>query len=278
MKVGLIDIEPKIVNTALMQIAYHHKQQGDIVEWAGPLCYDQYDKLYCSSLFTYTDKGQIPGRTVCGGTGFDLTTTLLFDCDYDYSIYPDCDYSIAWFSRGCIRDCSFCVVQQKEGGIKAVAPKKMNAKGKYIVVQDNNFFASPKWHLAMADLILSDLPISFNGGIDVRIVKSNQLAALNKLPLHKQIYIAWDNPKDNLQPCIKRMVSVVAPYKVACYVLIGYWSTPAEDLHRVETLRSLKVDPFVMPYNKTDYYQRRFARWVNHKATFKKIKWKDYRG
>ncbi len=83
MKIGLIDIEPKIFNTAYMQIAYHHRQQSDIVEWAAPLEYGKYDKLYCSSLFTFTDKSQVPGEAICGGTGFDLTTELPFDCQLD---------------------------------------------------------------------------------------------------------------------------------------------------------------------------------------------------
>lgn len=276
MKIGLIDIEPKVVNTALMQVAYHHKQQSDTVEWAAPLCYDQYDKLYCSSLFTYTDKSQIPKRTICGGTGFDLTTTLSFDCDYDYSIYPDCDYSIVWFSRGCIRNCPFCVVQQKEGKVRPVKPKPLNPAGEYIKVQDNNFFASPDWHLAMADIIIYGQAVTMEG-VDVRLLTHPMLAVLDKIKHHKQIKIAWDNPKDDLTYPLKRMLEHIAPYKIMCYVLIGYWSTPEDDLRRVETLRSLKIDPFVMSYDKTDYYQKRFARWVNHKAIFKTVKWEDYR-
>ena len=31
-----------------------------------------------------------------------------------------------------------------------------------------------------------------------------------------------------------------------------------------------------MPFNKSDPYQKRFARWVNHKAVFKTVKWIDY--
>ena len=31
-----------------------------------------------------------------------------------------------------------------------------------------------------------------------------------------------------------------------------------------------------MPYNKFDDYQKRFARWVNHRAIFKTVKWEDY--
>lgn len=62
-----------------------------------------------------------------------------------------------------------------------------------------------------------------------------------------------------------------------CYVLIGYSSTEEEDLHRVETLRGLGIDPFVMPYNRKDLYQRMLARYVNNKKIFKKATWADYR-
>jgi len=31
-----------------------------------------------------------------------------------------------------------------------------------------------------------------------------------------------------------------------------------------------------MPYDRADTYQKRFARWVNHKAIFKSVTWSDY--
>jgi hypothetical protein len=31
-----------------------------------------------------------------------------------------------------------------------------------------------------------------------------------------------------------------------------------------------------MPYDRSDQYQKTFARFVNHKAIFKKVKWRDY--
>jgi len=280
-KVGIIDIEPQIFNTAYMQISQYHKQKGDTVNWWSPLTDQQFDIVYCSSLFEFTDKREVPKRAICGGTGFDITSLLsknMEACNYDYSLYPECDYSIVWFSRGCIRNCPFCVVRQKEGYINPVKPKQLNHKREYIAIQDNNFFASPDWREAHKQLLEWGLPVSFSGGIDIRLITKEQCDALNSLKIHKQIYIAWDNPKQDLREHIKLLVDNVKPYKIACYVLIGYWSTPEEDLYRVEELRKFKIDPFAMPYNKKDPYQRAFARYVNHKATFKIVKWEDYRG
>jgi len=58
MHIGLIDIEPKIFNTAYMQIARYHKARGDTVDWWLSLTDRQFDVVYCSSLFTYTDNPQ----------------------------------------------------------------------------------------------------------------------------------------------------------------------------------------------------------------------------
>ena len=38
----------------------------------------------------------------------------------------------------------------------------------------------------------------------------------------------------------------------------------------------MKLDPFAMPFNRRDPYQRDFSRWVNHKAIFKSVPWNEY--
>lgn len=281
MKVGLIDIEPKIFNTALMQIARYHKDKGDTIEWWTPLEHGQFNVVYCSSLFDYTGKSQIPADVICGGTGFDVRSRLskdMEDCEFDYSIYPDCKTSYVWFSKGCDRNCLWCIVRQKEGKWHTVKRKLLNTKGRYITVMDNDFFANLDWEDVI--LWLGQMPVDIQG-IDVRSLTENKCKALNTLRRwkNKQFKIAWDDPKDKtILPCIKEAIRYIKPYKLMCYVLIGHSSTKSQDLHRVETLRELKIDPFVMPYNKKDLYQKAFARWVNHKAIFKSVSWKDYRG
>lgn len=281
MKVGIINIERKIYNTAYMQIASYYRRQGDNVKWWSPITHRHFDVVFCSSLFDYTNKSEVPRDVICGGTGFNVHSRLsraMENCDLDYSIYPDCRKSFLWFSRGCPNKCPWCVVPQKEGGIHPVTVKNLNPRGEYVVVCDNNFFANPEWRKAVNYLQSLNLFCDFQG-IDVRDITKEQILALSGLPHYKRIKFAWDVPGDEEKVLagIRRMVKYIRPYKLMCYVLIGFNSSEEQDLHRIKTLKSMKIDSFVMPYNKKNLYQRSLARYVNNKAIFKKVNWEAYR-
>lgn len=280
MKIGLYNLEAKVNNTAMMQVSQYHKQQGDDVELYNHFLHDTYDKIYAFSIFDFTDKGYVTRDMIKGGTGFDIKSKLpvkIENSDLDYTLFPDCKTSYIWFSRGCIRNCPFCVVKEKEGDIHAVKPKNLNPQGEWISVMDNNFFANPEWKQSIYQLKEWGEPVEFQQGIDLRIFGSEQGEALQELKLYKQLRFAWDNPNDDLTEKINELTQYIKPYKLMCYVLIGFNSTSREDQERVETLRSLKIDPFVMPFDKSDDYQRAYARYVNHKAIFKTVEWKDYK-
>ncbi|MBU2685743.1 MAG: hypothetical protein KKF27_21085, partial [Gammaproteobacteria bacterium] len=239
MIVGLYNLEPKIENTAMMQVSQYHKQKGDTVEMYHHLFPERYDMVYAFSLFKETNKSMVRDSMIKGGTGFDIKTRLPLEieaCAFDYSIFPNCETSYIWFSRGCFRDCPFCVVRKKEGFIHAVEPKDLNPKGKYISIMDNNFFGSPKWREAIDKLVEWNQPVDIQG-MDVRIFTKDMGEALQRLRIYKQLHIAWDNPKDDLTEKINLLTKYIKPSKIMCYVLIGYWSTPEEDLMRVEKLR-----------------------------------------
>lgn len=99
MKIGLYNLEPHIVNTAMMQVSQYHKQKGDTVMQYSPLYHNIYDKIYAFSIFDFTDKGYVRPDMIKGGTGFNIQSKLpskIEECDYDWSLYPDCNYSILW--------------------------------------------------------------------------------------------------------------------------------------------------------------------------------------
>jgi hypothetical protein len=289
--VGLYNLEPKMVNAAMMKVSTYHKQRGDIVEIYDPEHPKTiFNRVYAFSMFDFTPKDNVTPEMICGGTGFDVKSALLPEidgCAYDWTLYPDCDFSMLWFSQGCIRHCPWCIVHDKEGGIHPVKPRNLNPNGKYIKVMDNNFFASPKWPEAIEYLRQIGQPVDFQG-VDVRILTRDMAMALRRVKAYKQIKIAWDNPKEKIDKKIEEVLSwtftgkngkerkVLPASKLMCYVLIGYNSTHEENLYRVERLRELGIDPFVMKYHKNDRYEMDFARWVNKKQIFKTAPWVEY--
>ncbi|OJV17952.1 MAG: hypothetical protein BGO30_08390 [Bacteroidetes bacterium 41-46] len=281
MKIGLIDVDGHgFPNIALMKISSFHKYRKDIVEMA---TIGDYDICYVSKLFNFSED---PNSSLIsykhlykGGTGYDIKSKLpirIENCQPDYSIYPLYKFSLQFFSRGCIRSCPFCVVREKEGYITPAKPMNLNPQGKYIEVLDNNFFANPEWKSAISYLLEANQPVNFHG-VDVRIMDEEQAYHLNLLKHRKQIHIAWDFPEMDLLPKLNEVIKYIKPYKLMCYVLIGFNSSPEQDLYRVTKLNELGISPFVMPFNKSDKYQKRFARWVNHKAVFKSVKWENYK-
>lgn len=288
MNIGLIDVDGHgYPNLALMKIASYYKSKGDNVEWANPL-FGEYDIVYASKVFTFTPDfnycGITTDRIIKGGTGYDISSVLpdeIEQCQPDYSIYPF-QFSIQFFSRGCIRRCPFCIVNQKEGHIRPVKPMVLNPNGKWIEVLDNNFFANPEWRSSVQWLKKANKPVNLHG-VDIMIMNQEQAEALNSLRLKRNIKIAWDDPTVDLTEKLKEVTSYIKPYKLLCYVLVGFNSTREQDLFRLNTLRELNVVPFVMPYRdfvnkiRPDQYQKDLANWANKRERFKSFRFEDYR-
>ena len=293
MNIGIYDVDSKIPNLALMKLSAWHRARGDSVQMYSPLMMDSFDKIYASKIFDFSsDQFLIPDRMEIGGTGHDLHKTLPDEIEAmqpDYKVY-NYPHNIGFTMRGCRLKCSFCVVPRKEGGPKpnnTITEIWTQRTSDFIVLLDNDFFGNPLWSDRITELKELNLKVNFSQGLNIRNLKPEQAAALasvNFRNLHntsKQVYFAWDDPRHEklihrgIQICID---AGIKPSQMAFYVLIGYHSTEEEDLHRVETLRSYGCDPYVMPYNKAEDYQKKFARWVNHKAIFKSVKWKDYVG
>ena len=289
MRIGLIDVDGhNFPNVALMKIASWHRKNGDNVEWALPM-FGEYDRIYASKVFTFTpDYNPIEYNAkefIGGGTGYDIKSRLPEEIDKHtglaYDLYPQYKFSVQFYSRGCIRHCPFCLVREKEGMIHSVEPMQWNPKAEWIEVLDNNFFASPDWRDAIKDIRKQNLPVKFHG-VDVRIMDEEQAEALNSVRMKGYIHIAWDLPKLDLTPQLEAMVKYIKPYKIACYVLVGFNSTKEQDLHRLNVLKRLGILPFVQPFKdytnqrKVTQYEKDLSRWANRAWLFKSMEFEDY--
>lgn len=287
--IGLLDVDGhNFVNIALMKVARYFKQQGDNVEWAMPL-FGNYDEIWASKIFTFSPEPNWNefsyGKLEKGGTGYDIKKKLPSEIDcirnIDYSIYPNCNYSVQFYSRGCIRHCPFCLVHEKEGAILPVEPMELNPNGEWVEVLDNNFFANPEWRSAVGDLKKIGLPIKFHG-VDIRIMIEEMAFALKSLRLKDGVHIAWDLPQVDLRDRIKNLTKYINPAKIRCYVLVGFNSTREQDYERLAYLKELGILPFVQPYRDfaskrvpTDY-ELDIARWANRNRLFCSVDFFDY--
>ena len=287
-RIGLIDVDGhNFPNLALMRLSAWHKAQGDSVEWADPMFGGNYDRVYKSKIFTFTPDDTIPWNceVVRGGTGYDVRSRLPEEVErstaMDYSLYPQYDFSIQFFSRGCIRHCPFCLVHDKEGAIHPVEPLQLNPNGRHIEVLDNNFFANPEWKSAIDYLLAAKQKVNLHG-VDIRIMNEEQAFWLNKLPLYKSVHIAWDLPQVDLTDKLREVIRYIKPWKLMCYVLVGFNSTMEQDMYRIERLRELGIKPYVMPYrdfeNKTkpSQYAKDLAQYVNKPMIFKSCRFEDF--
>lgn len=291
-KIAIYDVDSKIPNLALMKISQYHKNLGDYVEMYNPLWLDSYDKIYASTIFDFSDKSNlIPDKMIIGGTGYDTHKTLpqdIEDCDPDYTIYKY-PHSIGFTMRGCRFVCKFCVVPEKEGRPKSnntIEEIWINRESNFVVLLDNDFFGNPLWEERIDEIKFYNLKVNFSQGLNIRIITEEQANALSQVNFStisgktKMIHFAWDRIND--EKLIDKGIDIcfnagLKPDQMAFYILIGFDSTPEEDMHRVRKLKDLGCNPYVMPYNKEDSYQKRFARWVNHKAIFKSVAWIDYK-
>jgi len=286
--VGLASVDSLIPNVALMKLSTWHKTQGDSVELAFPLAADTYDLVYRSKQFDYTpdDLTPWPCEVIDGGTGYSLEARL--PCPD--TIYPDydlldCDYAIGRITRGCPRRCPWCVVPQMDGKVRQVAVLDDFWRGQERVrLMDDNLTAIPEVFIETCErLAAEDVIVKFES-LDIRIMTIEMARSLAKVKRWGRAHFAWDSMRD--EQAVRRGIRALKDGgfpmtkhgDATFYVLIGYDTTPEEDLYRVQTLHALGVDSFAMPYDKDDPYQRRFTRWCNHKAIFKTVAWEDYLG
>ena len=108
MKIGLIQTDGKIPNLALMKLAKHYEELGH--------------ETFFVDISNIKADFWFGSRIFMGGSGYEIKEKLPSDIE---EITPDydkfnLDHSIGFTSRGCIRNCDFCIVREKEGLINEV--------------------------------------------------------------------------------------------------------------------------------------------------------------
>lgn len=299
--IGLLDVDGKLPNLALMKISSYYKSMGEQVEFFKER--GTYSNIYASALFTKSEKKcreliKKHGDLIeIGGTGWDLKKKLLPEIEAmhpDYNLYTTemiydhikagqgtvegkmakakaiVGAGLGFSSRGCVRNCKFCMVPRKEGAFCQAAEIKdlINPKSNMVILCDNNLSADPLAFDKLAEIRDRKLVVDISQGLDIRLMTDELAMALSQVKHKRSIHYAWDLMKFEQQVLrgIKTLAKHIPLYRHMCFMLTGFDTSFAEDVYRFQKLLELGVDPFVMVYNfneKKDKRLQHFARYVN---------------
>lgn len=305
LKILLVDVDSKMPNLALMKLSAWHEARGDKVRLLkhrveeAPL--EHFDKVYISCIFSKNAKrvrrierglqiikGTNSHAVEIGGYGVN-GAKLPSEIEHtmpDYSLY-DCGFSMGFTSRGCIRNCPWCIVPEKEGGIRDHAPitEFLPDDFEKVILFDNNFKASPRWRENLKYIIDHGIKVNFTQGLDIRLMDEEFAGMLAECDYRasnfkdKQLYFSFDAPEIESEimhgvETLRRAGIPIDRHHITFYMLVGFGVNPKDytwnyfvkhDYYRFKVLRELGVRPYVMLYNdRRDIpLLRYFRQWAN---------------
>lgn len=249
-----------------------------------------------------------------GGTGFyyDKSPRLEYDIEHtmpDYHLYDEwveqkksegvkdselfwyTECSIGFATRGCIRKCKFCVNRNyNKCELHSPLSEFVDNDKKYIILLDDNIFASPKWRDVFDELIATGKRFQFKQGVDERLMTDEKCDYLfNKSKWYGDIIFAFDNIKDKdlvidrLQMIRRHTNKVVKFYtftafnhdNVGVYDDAFYRKDIENLFERIRILMSYHCLPYIMRYKDYEISKYRsfyitVAEWCNQPSFFKK--------
>lgn len=210
----------------------------------------------------------------------------------DFSYYTD--YSIGFLTRGCFRQCSFCVNRNyKKVEIHSKLVEFHDPFRKKICLLDDNFIGNPEWKRMLQELHDIKKPFQFKQGLDERILTDEKCDMLFKSNYDGDYIFAFDNIED--APLIEKKLQLIRKYtdKVPkFYVFCGFdredkwdldfWEQDIVDVFkRIQILMKYHCLPYIMRFNRYEESLYRgmyinFARWCNQPSFFKKKSFREY--
>jgi hypothetical protein len=308
MRVRLTQLDGKLPNLALMKLAHWHREKGDEVYFTRHARRDlfesaTYDRVYGSAIFKTsapvieTFRKEWPAA-ILGGTAVSLEATVeqvIGEHEhYDYSIYPDYEFSLGFTQRGCRLNCGFCVVPKKEGRPRSVNSIADIWRGeghpKKVCLLDNDFFGQPReaWRARIKEIQDGGFRVCFNQGLNVRLLDPEACAALASIEYRddqfqrRRLYTAWDNLKDEgifFKGVDMLELAGIPPRHLMVYMLVGYDPTETWErmFYRFNAMVARGVLPYPMVYDASRRDLKAFQRWVVT-GLYRAVPWDQYRG
>lgn len=328
MKIGIIDADligrkkHRFPNLASMKLSGYHKEKGDTVKLL--LDYNkiqEYDLVYISKVFTDTpiDENILKLSNVkYDGTGFfyDKANPLPYEIEHhmpDYHLYDEwvndrlekgekrkslqyfLDYSIGFTTRGCFRQCPFCVNKNYKRVFKhSPIEEFLDKNRKYICLLDDNVLGYSGWKEIFEELNATNKKFQFKQGMDERILSEDKIKMILSSNYIGDIIFAFDNIEDKniIENKLKLWRKFDTKKVLKFYVLCGFdrndkydeefWKQDIIDtFERIKILMKYGCLPYIMRHEnykgspfKGTYIN--LASWCNQPSFFKKKSYREY--
>jgi len=328
LKIGLIDNDlivrsnHNFPNLALMKLSSYHKSMGNVVKLIGfdeinpySLFPTNFDKVFISKAFTDSKTPDfiktLPNVEV-GGTGFyfDKAEDLPSKIEHskpDYSLYEPLfnktikntkyhkDYSIGYTTRGCFRQCPFCVNKNlTRVHLHSPIDEFYDEAKPRIAMLDDNILGLPNRDLynILDKFKEINKPIQYRQGLDIRLLSEERIKRIFQLRYDGYYYFSFDmwKDKDKIEKALKlwseryqntkARSDNVRSIRTRIYVFTGldehnnyndsFWLDDLELLFkRIEIILRYKASPYVMRFETVDksIYRKIYQSiclWTNH--------------
>lgn len=207
------------------------------------------------------------------------------------------DYSIGFLTRGCFRQCEFCVNQNyKKCETHSPVLEFMDESRPKLCFLDDNFFACPQWKDSIAEVKATGKRFQFKQGLDERLLTDEKIHEIMSWAYDADYIFAFDNieDKDVIISKLRRIRKLYPDTKkhFKFYVLCGFdragkwddefWKQDiADTFERIKLLSSYGAIPYIMRFEKC--YTSKFngvystiAAWCNQPSIFHKFTYRDY--
>lgn len=330
MNIAIIDADVvgkkkhRFPNLACMKISSHYKSLGNNVVLKTDYEHlENYDKVFISKVFTATP---VPDGVLTlpnveyGGTGFfyDKAKPLSEDiehCKPDYHLYDEwieeclyngakqnefeyyTDYSIGFLTRGCFRQCPFCVNRNyKQCSAHSPLSEFLDESRPKLCFLDDNFFACPHWESLLQPVLDSGKRFQFKQGLDERLLTKDKIIKMSQWKYDGEVIFAFDNIEDKeLIESKLRLIRTTVPdwsRGLKFYVFCGFdknnrydeefWEKDISNLfERIRILKTYGAIPYMMRFEKV--YESKYASfyatvaaWCNQPSMFKSMPFKTF--
>ena len=213
----------------------------------------------------------------------------------DFTYYLD--YSIGFLSRGCFRQCEFCVNKNyKKCERHSSVYEFMDESRPKLCFLDDNFFACPQWKTIIQEVKSTGKKFQFKQGLDERLLTDAKVQEMVSWKYDGDYIFAFDNIADKevieAKAKIIRKYNKSASHNVKFYVLcafdrngkydIDFWKQDINDLfERIFILAKYNFKPYIMRFEEfknSPFYGTyvNIACWCNQPSLFNNLSYTDF--